>query len=676
MRSTVITARKNLAFAALAALACASAALADPAATSRPYPKGFKPPIPSLPGGPKGVARPLPFFDNVEGGANGWQLLTDAGFWHLVTSPNSLTVSPQINPTLVELPDVEGRLPAAFSGSSCWWYGENATGTFIGADFNPSQSPRSGGTSVASNFGNLYSPPLDLSGAASATLSFRTWWEIEGVDVQAYDLMTVFISVNGGSFAAILPGTGRINPGDDVNGDPWRPYSSGGLGQVGQWIQAVFDLTPYVGGEAVLAFQFSTGDAAYNGFRGWFIDDISVTATAPPAPSIELVSPAVGQTNDLVNVIGGNFVNGAQVQIGGVDATESIVSSDLAHVFVPFLSAGLYDVRITNPNGQSATLTNGFSVTSAPPPTISSVSPNVGPVSSETSITIDGFNFQPGASATIAGSPVQDILFDSSSRLYGAVPAGLPLGFQNLTVINPDSQADTLVGGFRVVIAQPVITLHPRSQSVNVGQNVAFFVENIGDAPFTYQWFKDLAPLNGETGTMLMVQAADSGDAGGYLCRVSNAGGSADSLAAALTVFDPAQPNACGIAGNTMPPAFFPGQEAIVGFTILNTSPVSWSQTQGYALGVLNDPNNIVQGLGGGKGIVKQLTIVDPKAVVAPTNGVHQFVGTVKAPDTPGDYMIDVQMIENNANPFGPPSSLPIKVIPASNQSVDWEVFE
>ncbi|HEY4643122.1 MAG TPA: IPT/TIG domain-containing protein, partial [Bacteroidota bacterium] len=286
---------------------------------------------------------PIPFFDNFESGAAGW---TSDGFFNLIENPqNQRVLSPAISPTLVILPDA-GFLPSAYSTTHAWWFGEVATGTFIGSDFSTLiQDALGGGTSVNPQTGSLVSPPLDLTLAARARLSFRTWWEIEGVDVDRFDLMYVEVSVDGG--ISFLPlGRGVINPLDDPDGEPWKSYSSGGLGLPGVWIGQLFDLTPYVGNILYLRFRFDTIDDLYNGFRGWFIDDVSVTADLLSPPQITSIVPPVSFPGELVSINGQNFVNGAVVTVGG-EVASAVISTNLAVVKTPFLSAGQYDVTVT-----------------------------------------------------------------------------------------------------------------------------------------------------------------------------------------------------------------------------------------------------------------------------------------------------------------------------------------
>ncbi len=386
------------------------------------------------------------FSDDMESGINSW---TSTGFWHQKSYPSGTCIISDINPILVSLPD-DGCLPTAYSGVTVWWYGEDVTGTFIGSDYNDTtQTTQNGGTSTNPNNGSLISPTIDLTGASAATLYFLSWYEIEGVDVHAYDMMRVYVSTDGGTGWTLL---GSINPINDVNGESFRPYSSGGLGQVGVWTTQQFDLSNYIGYSVMVKFEFRTEDHLYNGFRGWLIDDVSVTTEGAASPTIENVTPSAGIVGTIIYIDGTNFLNGATVSVGGYSSsTVSVFSSTMIHATVPTgLTAGTYDVTVTNPDSQSATLTDGFTVTSTHPPAITSITPDYGATSQTTDVVISGSHFESGATVQIASTSLTGVTVIDSSTITATVPSGLPTGYQNVKVTNPDSQYDLLVGGFYV----------------------------------------------------------------------------------------------------------------------------------------------------------------------------------------------------------------------------------
>jgi hypothetical protein len=246
------------------------------------------------------------FSDDMELGTGGW---TATGFWNLREQPELIQVLTSgtldcppndISPDLVTLPGADqtgvAHLPAAVSGTHAWWYGVPQNGTFIGSAFpidGVTQDCKNGGESSAPNGGTLTSPSIDLRGLSSATLRFRTWFEVESVDVNNFDLMTIEVSTDGGPFAAI----GRLNPSLDLNGQPDQPFTSGGFTSgpcdavscqppynpfPAVWVDAVFSLNAYVGHRVMIRFNFNTGDTHYNGFRGWLIDDVAVEGVNDP----------------------------------------------------------------------------------------------------------------------------------------------------------------------------------------------------------------------------------------------------------------------------------------------------------------------------------------------------------------------------------------------------------
>ena len=82
----------------------------------------------------------------------------------------------------------------------------------------------------------------------------------------------------------------------------------------------------------------------------------------------------------------------------------------------------------------------------------------------------------------------------------------------------------------------PNITVQPISQTVVVGDGVAFNVNATGDQPLSYQWYKDNSEITGGTGNTLIIQTVSLTDAGDYKATVTNLAGIATSDTATLTV--------------------------------------------------------------------------------------------------------------------------------------------
>ena len=112
---------------------------------------------------------------------------------------------------------------------------------------------------------------VDLRGATAPKLSYWTWFEIE----KDYDYAYVAVSTDGGARWSTLaaPATTRDDPNGNNLGNAYTDLSGGG--RTPAWIQQEVDLSPYVGKEIQLRFEYVT-DAALN-LHGMAIDDITIT---------------------------------------------------------------------------------------------------------------------------------------------------------------------------------------------------------------------------------------------------------------------------------------------------------------------------------------------------------------------------------------------------------------
>jgi N,N-dimethylformamidase beta subunit-like protein/quinohemoprotein amine dehydrogenase alpha subunit-like protein len=199
----------------------------------------------------------------------------------------------------------------------------------------------------------------------------------------------------------------------------------------------------------------------------------SVTAATLPAPTLSSVSPNTGsQGQNLASVVltGSNFRSGASCSFGaGITVNSCTFNSATQLTASVSISAsaavGTRNVTVTNTDTQSATLTNGFSVTTAvlAPPTLTSATPNTGAQGQNlTSVILAGSNFQSGATCSFgAGITVNSCTFNSATQLTAnlSIAASATVGTRNVTVTNPDTQSSTLNNGFSVTAAAAAISL-------------------------------------------------------------------------------------------------------------------------------------------------------------------------------------------------------------------------
>jgi len=111
---------------------------------------------------------------------------------------------------------------------------------------------------------------FDLRGLSSATLTFSAWYDIE----DGWDYAYVEVSTDGGKHWQLLPGryTTDRNPVGNAFGVGWTGKSGGGESPA--WVQEQVDLTPFVGQEILLRFEYVTDDAVNE--SGFLLDEIAI----------------------------------------------------------------------------------------------------------------------------------------------------------------------------------------------------------------------------------------------------------------------------------------------------------------------------------------------------------------------------------------------------------------
>jgi hypothetical protein len=138
----------------------------------------------------------------------------------------------------------------AHSGSKSWWFQGS------GGDYDRNN---------LRSFGTLTSPPIEIPAPG---FYLRFWYrnETEG-SRRHWDQRWVQVSADGGSFENLL----------QLTDDPQA-----------FWLQSPYiNLSEYAGRTIRVRFRFDTIDAALNGFKGWAIDDVRITAETPPVCSPE-----------------------------------------------------------------------------------------------------------------------------------------------------------------------------------------------------------------------------------------------------------------------------------------------------------------------------------------------------------------------------------------------------
>lgn len=202
-----------------------------------------------------------------------------------------------------------------------------------------------------------------------------------------------------------------------------------------------------------------------------------------PPPTVTSVDPASGPVSGGTQVVvtGTGFRDGAAVDIGGV-ACPGMLASDTViqcttRECTGGCTAGAKLVTVTNTDAQFATLTNGFTYISAPQ--VVSITPEVGPVTGGTSVTISGNGFIHGPSPTvlIAGIPCTGVSGGASS-LTCTTGAAATEGVGDVYVENNDGGVGIKFDAFTYQEAIQVTSVSPAVGPVSGGTEI--FIEGSG----------------------------------------------------------------------------------------------------------------------------------------------------------------------------------------------------
>jgi hypothetical protein len=166
--------------------------------------------------------------------------------------------------------------------------------------------------------GDLTSPAITLPAGTASTLSFWYLYETEGAGIH-WDQRWVQLSLNGGPFVNLL----------QLSDDPPN-----------FWLRSpLINLSAFAGTSIRVRFHFETLDSQWNGYRGWFIDDFSLS-TASISTCLDNYEP-----NDFPGqalAINVNSSISSQICPGGdVDYYQfSAVAGDQVGIFTQAQSAG------------------------------------------------------------------------------------------------------------------------------------------------------------------------------------------------------------------------------------------------------------------------------------------------------------------------------------------------
>ena len=196
-----------------------------------------------------------------------------------------------------------------------------------------------------------------------------------------------------------------------------------------------------------------TADVTVTNLDGeeWTLEN-GYTYNPLPPPAIREIYPIEGSDTGgtEIGIEGNNFRDGAIVFIGEIqiEQLDSLSSTEI-RLKTPQSPSGHKDIRVVNPDGQQAVQTRAFTYNA--PLSITSITPNVGPMKGGTPVTIVGAGFRVSdwsTRITIGGVLVSAITDMSLTELIVRTPAVSSPGAKDVVVRNPNGDEVTLRGGF------------------------------------------------------------------------------------------------------------------------------------------------------------------------------------------------------------------------------------
>ena len=206
------------------------------------------------------------------------------------------------------------------------------------------------------------------------------------------------------------------------------------------------------------------------GASTWTVADIHGTA---PTPTVSSVSPSSGPTTGgtAITITGTGFVTGATVTIGqgsgavtgAIHATsvKVVSSTQITAVTGGGAKAGNWSLFVTTSGDTSAANAgDDFTYTAAAVvPTVSKVSPDTGPTTGGTAITITGTGFVTGATVVIG---------QGSGSVTGVIDA------TSVKVVSPTEITATTGGGAKAGTWSLFVTTSGGTSAANVGDDFTY----------------------------------------------------------------------------------------------------------------------------------------------------------------------------------------------------------
>lgn len=275
------------------------------------------------------------------------------------------------------------------------------------------------------------------------------------------------------------------------------------------------------------------------------------------------ISPSSGGTagGTAVTISGNNLQSGDTVTFGDQPATSvKAASSNQIVAVTPAHTAGWVDVAVSDPSGESATLAAAFGYGSASP-AVSTVSPNSGPITGDTTVKISGSNFAAGALVFFGAVAATGVTVNSPTQIQAITPSVSAAGAVSVMVKNPDGQSGSLANAFTyssspsssaptVSAVSPSATTAGTDVQVDGSNFASGATVTVGSAAASNVQFMNSGELTATVPNL---------SPGSYDVTVANTNGLSATLSSGLTVSPPqGLLSGCTVGSNNQPSCSIP----------------------------------------------------------------------------------------------------------------------
>jgi parallel beta-helix repeat protein len=308
---------------------------------------------------------------------------------------------------------------------------------------NPNAGPTNGGTSVVITGANLTgATAVTFGGTPASSFTVNSGTQVTAVSpARAAGAADILVTTVGGTSANTSADNFTYVAQPAISGiNPNRGAVACGTAVVltGTAIDYVTQVT-FDGTAANFTVQSATQITAISPAHAAATTDVRVTSpggaspntsaddfTYLPPPSVSSLAPAGGPLagGNTVTITGVSFSDVTSVTFGGTPASSiTVINASTLNAVAPAHSAGTVDVRVITLGGTSPnTSADDYAYVAAP--TVTAISPNMGPAAGGTTVVITGTNLTGATAVTFGGVAASSFTVNSASQITATSPAG------------------------------------------------------------------------------------------------------------------------------------------------------------------------------------------------------------------------------------------------------------